>query len=51
MTFTAPFTSTTKASPGKFGITINYSPVSGQPTPLPNSSLTTLARGIIQQLN
>ena len=45
--FTASFVATTKTSPGAFGIQISYTPVSPQPTPLPNSALTTLKTGVI----
>jgi MBG domain (YGX type)/Putative Ig domain len=45
--FTASFAATSKTSPGAFGIQIGYTPVSPQPTPLPNSALTTLKTGAI----
>jgi hypothetical protein len=45
--FTVAFAATTKTTPGGFGIQISYTPVSPQPTPLPNSALTTLKAGAI----
>jgi mucin-19 len=45
--FTVTFAATTKTSPGAFGIQISYAPTSPQPTPLPNSALTTLKSGTI----
>lgn len=40
VSFTATFTPTSKSSPGTFGIEIDYTPESSQPSPLPNSSPT-----------
>jgi hypothetical protein len=47
VSYTVSFAATTKTSPGKFGVTISYSPGAGQPTPLPNSAPIALTKGII----
>jgi CSLREA domain-containing protein len=45
--YTARCTTTTRSSPGSFGITITYTPAPGQPSPLPNSAPITLTKGAI----
>jgi hypothetical protein len=45
--FTAGFGVTTKTAPGSFGIKISYTPVSPQPTVLPNSSPINLSSAAI----
>jgi len=47
VSYTATFTPTTSSSHGSFGITIGYTPASPQPSPLPNSGLTSLSGGAI----
>jgi hypothetical protein len=47
VSFTISFTATTKTAAGSFGIKITYTPVSPQPSTLPNSSPTTLKWGRI----
>jgi hypothetical protein len=47
VSFTASFSATTKTASGAFGIQISYTPVSPQPTPLPNSAPVNLTSGAI----
>jgi hypothetical protein len=47
VSFTATFTPRSKTSRGTFGVTIDYTPVPPQPSPLPNSPPTSLTTGLI----
>jgi len=47
VSYTATFSVTSKISPGSFGIQISYTPVSPQPSTLPNSAPVTLKSGLI----
>ncbi|HXZ63152.1 MAG TPA: MBG domain-containing protein, partial [Streptosporangiaceae bacterium] len=47
VSYTATFTTTSTSSPGSFGIQISYTPVSPQPSTLPNSAPVTLKSGLI----
>jgi hypothetical protein len=47
VSFTARFSATTTTAHGAFGIQISYTPVSPQPTTLPNSTPANLTAGAI----